>query len=326
MARTNAQRSHSGSVRLNGTARDAAVSSFSANAERVAPVVSRILTSAVLEQFARERGLTGDDQSDDLRASKEETSPINDDARASETVATEAEVSETEAVCDAVPLWKRVFDCTLIAVALPLWLPVMLVIMLGIKLSSPGPIFYRQERIGYRGRRFMIFKFRTMKVNVETRVHESYFERLMHANVPMTKLDANGDPRLIRCGRFLRAAGLDELPQLFNVLRGEMSLVGPRPCTVHEFGRYLPWQRDRVNAPPGMTGYWQVNGKNKTTFNEMIEMDIFYSKNMSLRLDFWILCKTLPAVTSQVIESRMPASWTSVQAATLRKPVQTTQQ
>lgn len=240
-------------------------------------------------------------------------------------VAVDEPETTLNAVADGMPLWKRAFDCFVIALAAPLWLPVMLIIMLGIKLSSPGPIFYRQERIGYRGRRFMISKFRTMKVNVETRVHETYFERLMQANVPMTKLDANGDPRLISCGRFLRAAGLDELPQLFNVLRGEMSLVGPRPCTVHEFARYLPWQRERVNAPPGLTGYWQVHGKNKTTFSEMIEMDIFYSKNMSLRLDFWILCKTIPAVTTQVIESRVPASWTSVHAA-LRKPAQTTQQ
>jgi len=151
-----------------------------------------------------------------------------------------------------------------------------------------------------------------MKVNVETRVHESYFERLMKADTPMTKLDANGDPRLIGCGRFLRAAGLDELPQLFNVLRGAMSLVGPRPCTVHEFERYLPWQRERVNAPPGLTGYWQVNGKNKTTFSEMISMDIYYSKHMSLGLDLAILGKTFPAVLSEVLESqRRLSSWTA---------------
>jgi lipopolysaccharide/colanic/teichoic acid biosynthesis glycosyltransferase len=185
----------------------------------------------------------------------------------------------------------------------------MMIIMVAVKLSSPGPVFYRQERIGYGGRRFMIFKFRTMKVNVETRVHESYFERLMKTDSPMTKLDANGDPRLIGCGRLLRAAGLDELPQLFNVLRGEMSLVGPRPCTVHEFDRYLPWQRERVNAPPGMTGYWQVNGKNKTTFSEMISMDISYAKNMCLILDLSILGRTLPAVLSEVLESQRMSGW-----------------
>jgi lipopolysaccharide/colanic/teichoic acid biosynthesis glycosyltransferase len=97
------------------------------------------------------------------------------------------------------------------------------------------------------------------------------------------------------------------LPQLFNVLRGEMSLVGPRPCTPHEFSRYQAWQRERVNAQPGLTGYWQVNGKNKTTFTEMINMDIFYTRNMSLWLDLEIMAKTLPAVAAQVIETRLPS-------------------
>src|SRR6266853_6715519 len=111
-----------------------------------------------------------------------------------------------------------------------------------------------------------------------------------------------------------RAMGLDELPQLFNVLRGDMSLVGPRPCTPHEFSRYQVWQQERVNAQPGLTGYWQVNGKNKTTFTEMINMDIFYTKNMSLWLDLTIMVKTFPAVLTQVIEAhiarrvRTPAS------------------
>ena len=151
----------------------------------------------------------------------------------------------------------------------------------------------------------MILKFRTMKVNVETQSHERHLEQLIHANRPMTKLDASGDPRIIPGGRILRAMGLDELPQLFNVLRGEMSLVGPRPCTPHEFARYQVWQQERVNAPPGLTGYWQVNGKNKTTFSEMINMDIFYTKNMSLWLDLTIIVKTFPAVMNQVIETRI---------------------
>ena len=99
----------------------------------------------------------------------------------------------------------------------------------------------------------------------------------------------SGDPRIIPGGRILRAMGLDELPQLFNVLRGEMSLVGPRPCTPHEFRVISPGSNERVNAPPGLTGYWQVNGKNKTTFTEMINMDIFYTKNMSLWLDLAII-------------------------------------
>jgi lipopolysaccharide/colanic/teichoic acid biosynthesis glycosyltransferase len=111
-------------------------------------------------------------------------------------------------------------------------------------------------------------------------------------------------PGIIPGGRFLRATRLDELPQIFNVLLGEMSLVVTRPCTIHEFSRYEAWHKNRINAPPGLTGYWQVNGKNKTTFREIVNMDIFYSKNMSLWLDLTILLKTFPVIIAQVIESR----------------------
>jgi exopolysaccharide production protein ExoY len=217
------------------------------------------------------------------------------------------EVFETgvaTAASSQLPVWKTILDIALILLSLPLWLPVMLFLTLWIKLASPGPVFFRQERVGYRGKRFMILKFRTMKVNVETRTHESHLEQLINANVPMTKLDAAGDPRIIRGGRMIRAMGLDELPQLFNVLRGEMSLVGPRPCTPHEFKSYKVWQRERVNAAPGLTGFWQVNGKNRTTFAEMIKLDIFYTKNMSPWLDLKIILKTLPALMVQVNDSR----------------------
>jgi lipopolysaccharide/colanic/teichoic acid biosynthesis glycosyltransferase len=199
------------------------------------------------------------------------------------------------------PGWKRVLDFTLVAVTYPLWLPLLLLVMAAVKISSPGPIFYRQERVGFRGRPFMIFKFRSMKVHAQTSGHELHFEQLMRGGAPMTKLDAD-DPRIIPWGRILRATGLDELPQLFNVLRGEMSLVGPRPCTPLEFERYEGWQRERVNALPGLTGYWQVSGKNKTTFREMIEMDLFYAKNASVRLDLWIIAKTPVALFEQTLE------------------------
>jgi lipopolysaccharide/colanic/teichoic acid biosynthesis glycosyltransferase len=203
-----------------------------------------------------------------------------------------------------IPSWKRILDVTCILLTLPLWLPVVILIALWIKIVSPGPIFFRQERVGYRGNLFMILKFRTMKSNVETTSHERHLEQLMQADRPMTKLDASGDPRIVRGGRLLRATGLDELPQLWNVLQGEMSLVGPRPCTPNEFRRYQPWQQQRVNAAPGLTGYWQVNGKNKTTFTEMINLDIFYTKNMSLRLDLAIILRTVPAILGQLLEAR----------------------
>ncbi|MFZ0916518.1 MAG: sugar transferase [Candidatus Udaeobacter sp.] len=203
-----------------------------------------------------------------------------------------------------VPRWKASLDITCILLLLPIWLPLMILLMLVTRMASPGPIFYRQERIGLDGRHFFIWKFRTMRLSAETQTHERYFENLMRVDCPMTKLDAYGDPRLAPFGRVLRASGLDELPQIFNVLHGEMSLVGPRPCTPNEFDRYEPWQRQRVNCLPGLTGYWQVNGKNKTTFRQMIEMDLFYLKNTSIWLDLKIMLKTGTVMTGQLFESR----------------------
>ena len=206
-----------------------------------------------------------------------------------------------------VPRWKSHLDLVCIVLSLPIWLPLMLLLMLLTRIASPGPVFYRQKRVGLGGKDFFIWKFRTMKVSAETQTHERYLEELMRNDCPMTKLDAYGDRRLAPFGRILRASGLDELPQIFNVLRGEMSLVGPRPCTPNEFALYEPWQRNRVNGLPGLTGYWQINGKNKTTFNEMIMMDLFYLKNLSLLLDLKIMFKTCSVVAEQLVESKVPA-------------------
>ena len=163
-----------------------------------------------------------------------------------------------------------------------------------------------------------------MKVSAETQSHERHLEELIKVNRPMTKLDAIGDPRLAPFGRILRASGLDELPQIFNVLCGEMSLVGPRPCLPNEFAHYQPWQRERVNGLPGLTGYWQVNGKNKTTFNEMIAMDLFYLKNLSFLLDLKIILKTCAVMTGQLFESRSSAK-PDRQDEPLRSPAPTLQ-
>lgn len=173
-----------------------------------------------------------------------------------------------------------------------------------IKIASPGPVFFRQKRIGWRGQPIMLFKFRSMKPEIETDRHEQHMRELIEKNCPMTKLDVAGDPRLIPGGRLLRATALDELPQIFNVLAGEMSLVGPRPATPYELERYEPWHRERFGALPGLTGLWQVNGKNNTTFKEMIQMDIFYARNQSLRLDLAIMLQTIPTIAGQVIESQ----------------------
>ena len=220
------------------------------------------------------------------------------------------------------PGWKFGLDIICILLSLPVWLPLMILLMLVTRIASPGPIFYRQERIGFGGRHFFIWKFRTMKLSAATQAHERHLEKLMRVDCPMTKLDAFGDPRLAPFGRILRASGLDELPQIFNVLCCEMSLVGPRPCLPNEFARYEPQQRERVNGLPGLTGYWQVNGKNKTTFKEMIAMDLFYLKNMSILLDLKIMLKTGAAIAGQLVESRLAAQrdWLE-QGARLSEPI-----
>jgi len=201
--------------------------------------------------------------------------------------------------------WKRPLDLFLVALTLPLWGPAMIVVALWITLASKGPVIYWQERIGFRGKRFTMFKFRSMKVSAETKSHESHFTHLIESDAPMTKLDAVGDSRLIPLGGFLRAAGLDELPQIFNVIRGEMSLVGPRPCTPYELQHYEADHLVRVDVPPGLTGYWQVNGKNRTTFREMIKMDLFYAKNASLLLDLEILARTGTVLADQLMGVRV---------------------
>jgi exopolysaccharide production protein ExoY len=219
--------------------------------------------------------------------------------------------------------WKSALDITCILLSLPVWLPLMTLIALWIAVTSRGPIFYRQKRVGFGGRHFFILKFRTMKLSAETQVHERHFEELMRVDCPMTKLDVYGDPRLAPFGRILRASGLDELPQIFNVLRGEMSLVGPRPCTPNEFAHYEPWQRERVNGLPGMTGYWQVNGKNKTTFNQMIAMDLFYLENASMLLDLKIMLKTGAVIAGQLLESQPGAHTHSRQSGNRHSPTTT---
>jgi exopolysaccharide production protein ExoY len=202
------------------------------------------------------------------------------------------------------PLWKRVQDCLCLLMALPAAFPLMLAIAAAIKIVSPGPVFFRQERIGFKGKAFKCLKFRTMKVNADTGVHQDHLKSLIKSDAPMTKMDKNGDPRLIPFGRILRSSGLDELPQLINVLKGEMSLVGPRPCTRYEYDHFEPWHKERFDALPGLTGLWQVSGKNRTTFTEMIQLDIKYARRSSPWLDFKIMARTFPVLFAQLKETR----------------------
>ncbi len=206
----------------------------------------------------------------------------------------------------SIPGWKRVLDVSVVLLATPVLLPLMAAVVILVRIVSAGPVLFRQERVGYLGQRFMCFKFRTMFVNSDTNVHQGHLDHLMNSDAPLVKMDARGDPRIIPFGRLLRATGLDELPQLVNVLRGEMSLVGPRPCLSYEYDKYQRWQKERFNTLPGLTGLWQVGGKNKTTFTEMICLDIRYARTRTLWLDLKILLKTPPAIVVQVLESREP--------------------
>ena len=150
----------------------------------------------------------------------------------------------------------------------------------------------------------MCLKFRTMHCAAETVSHQSHLQELINSDKPMTKLDANGDARIIPFGKILRSSGLDELPQLINVLRGDMSLVGPRPCVPYEAEKYQAWQKERFNAAPGLTGLWQVSGKNRTTFTRMMELDIEYTRRKSLWLDLKIIFMTIPALLVQMWDMR----------------------
>ena len=203
-----------------------------------------------------------------------------------------------------IPVWKRTLDLGFIILVLPALLILGGTVAILVKLGSPGPVLFRQRRVGYRGTEFTCLKFRTMLADAETDSHRKHTQNLIKSKAPMVKLDARKDPRLVPLGSVLRATGLDELPQLINILRGEMSLVGPRPCIPYEYELYEPRQRLRFNAAPGLTGLWQVSGKNHTTFDEMVQLDIQYSERLSLWLDLKIILKTLPAVWGQYCELR----------------------
>jgi len=199
-----------------------------------------------------------------------------------------------------VPPWKRICDILGALLGIVLASPLFLFLFVLIKSVSRGPVLFRQERIGYLRRPFMFWKIRTMKVHADCARHKSHVHDLINNEKPMNKLD--DDPQIIPLGRLLRKSCIDELPQLINVLRGEMSLVGPRPCLPYEFQEYQFWHRKRFDILPGMTGLWQVNGKNKTTFTEMIRLDIAYEQQMSLWLDLRIIIKTMPAIIKQLLE------------------------
>jgi exopolysaccharide biosynthesis polyprenyl glycosylphosphotransferase len=192
---------------------------------------------------------------------------------------------------------KRSFDVAAAGLILLLAWPLLLVIAVAIKLDSRGPVLYRQERIGENGRRFNIVKYRSMVANADPKIHEAHVTRLIRENVSLHEsgqatLKMAADPRITRVGRFLRKTSLDELPQLLNVIRGEMSLVGPRPPLPYEVAVYQDWHKRRLEAIPGVTGLWQVEGRNRVSFDEMVRLDLAYIERQSLWLDIKILFRT----------------------------------
>jgi exopolysaccharide biosynthesis polyprenyl glycosylphosphotransferase len=188
---------------------------------------------------------------------------------------------------------KWLLDFTVSLVLLVFFSPLFLIIALLMKLTSPGPVFFLQERLGLNKRRFKIYKFRTMTVDAESRMKE--LEHLNELSGPVFKI--RNDPRTTTIGRFLRSTSIDELPQLFNVLKGDMSLVGPRPMAVRDYeGFNEDWQRRRFSVRPGITCLWQVLGRNCIPFEQWMELDLQYIDRWSLWLDVQILLKTIPAV------------------------------
>jgi lipopolysaccharide/colanic/teichoic acid biosynthesis glycosyltransferase len=203
----------------------------------------------------------------------------------------------------AARLAKRTLDLTIAVTCVILLSPLLLALALVVRLSTPGPALFRQTRLGRNGRPFVLYKFRTMHTGCPDAVHREYVRKLLTDDQPpdggragVFKLE--GDDRITPAGRWIRRTSMDELPQLLNVIRGDMSLVGPRPA--------LPWEAElfgdayfgRFRVPPGLTGLWQVSGRNHLTMRQGLELDLEYVRNQSLSLDVWILLRTIPVVLS----------------------------
>jgi lipopolysaccharide/colanic/teichoic acid biosynthesis glycosyltransferase len=198
------------------------------------------------------------------------------------------------------PAYKRPFDVLVAGLLLVLTAPVASVVALIVKVTSPGPILFRQERLGQNGCPFTLYKFRTMYHGASAELHREYFtlyrQGVRAPGQPRPLYKLRRDPRITRLGGVLRRLALDELPQLYNVLRGDMSVVGPRPPLRYEVEHYT--QRDllRLSVKPGITGLWQVRGRDVVDFNTMITLDLEYIQRQSLALDLWVLLATMPAL------------------------------
>lgn len=205
-----------------------------------------------------------------------------------------------EPLSDGSRIVKRIFDLTISLIVLMLFLPLWLLIALLIRLDSNGAVLYVQERVGMDGRIFRLYKFRTMQPGSDSAMHKDYQRKFIagrtDANLGSTEKPAykmSTDPRITRVGRWLRRTSLDEVPQFLNVLRGDMSVVGPRPPIAYEVEAYELWHRKRLEMKPGLTGLWQVSGRNRLPFEEMVKLDLFYIENWSLLLDIRIISRTV---------------------------------
>ncbi len=195
---------------------------------------------------------------------------------------------------------KRVMDVVFSFLALVLGAPLFGLIAAAVKLTSPGPVFFRQTRLGQNGVPFTFYKFRTMRHNNDESVHRSFAQNFINGRMEAKEgaqiFKMVRDPRVTRIGGFLRRSSLDELPQLWNVLKGEMSLVGPRPPIHYELDHYQDWHKGRLRAKPGLTGLWQVSGRSRVPFDEMVMLDLHYITHWSLALDLRIILKTIPVL------------------------------
>lgn len=208
--------------------------------------------------------------------------------------------------------YKRCLDLGIASVMVIVLIPVLVLIGLMIRFDTPGRIFFVQDRVGARRRKidgqwvweiitFKMYKFRSMKANADQSIHEAHARAFVAGQVDgfeTATVKLQGDSRITRVGHILRATSLDELPQLFNVLKGEMSLVGPRPVPAYEADGYAPWHRERLAALPGITGLWQVEGRGLVNFDDMVQLDIAYTRRQSFWFDCMLLARTLPAVIS----------------------------
>ncbi|MDO9695349.1 MAG: sugar transferase [Candidatus Latescibacteria bacterium] len=195
---------------------------------------------------------------------------------------------------------KRLLDIVLAGGAVLVLSPLLLVLALLVRRSSPGPVFFVQERIGKNSQPFPFYKFRTMVHKSDDAIHRQFAAMFINGGSQHSSTDKvyklTEDPRVTGIGRWLRKTSLDELPQLFNILRGEMSLVGPRPPIAYELDLYQPWHHERLRITPGLTGLWQVSGRSNVPFEEMVRLDIHYINSWSLGQDVRIMFKTVPVV------------------------------